>query len=71
MPRQNDALVPDAVVCAEFSITSMTLWRWDRDPDLGFPRPIYIRRRKFRSRSLLEKFKKRMLARAIAGRKAA
>jgi hypothetical protein len=37
-------LVPDPQVCREFQITSMTLWRWDHDPDLKFPPPIRIRR---------------------------
>lgn len=28
-------------------ISSMTLWRWIADPNLHFPRPIYIQRRRF------------------------
>jgi hypothetical protein len=27
-----DELVPDPQVAREFSVTLMTLWRWDRDP---------------------------------------
>jgi hypothetical protein len=66
-----DTLVPDPVVCAEFSISSMTLWRWDRDPKLvalGLPPPITIRRRKFRSRRLLENFKTALMQIAIVRR---
>lgn len=28
-------------------ISSMTLWRWISNPDLNFPKPIYIARRRF------------------------
>ena len=24
-------------------VSDMTIWRWLRDPDLGFPKPLYIR----------------------------
>jgi hypothetical protein len=62
-----DALVPDPVVWREFGVTSMTLWRWTRDTELGFPAQIQIRGRNFRSRAALEKFKQRMIAQAVAG----
>src|SRR5262249_2389355 len=67
-----DELVPDPVVWREFGVTSMTLWRWTRDLELGFPPAIKIGNRKnshnFRSRRALEAFKQRMIARAIAER---
>jgi hypothetical protein len=63
-----DELVPDPQVCREFGITSMTLWRWDRDPELDFPPVIKIRKKNYRSRQLLEKFKRRMVTNAIAAR---
>ena len=28
-------------------VSDMSLWRWLNDPDLGFPRPIYIARRRY------------------------
>jgi hypothetical protein len=59
-----DNLVPDPVVCAEFGVTAMTLWRWERDPELNFPPAIVIRKRKFRSRLALEAFKQRLIANA-------
>jgi hypothetical protein len=62
-------LVPDPQVCREFQITSMTLWRWDHDPNLEFPPPIRIRKRKFRRRSALEIFKRQLVRNAIARRK--
>ncbi len=63
-----DELVPDPKVCAEFSVTDMTLWRWDQDPklvELGWPPPIRIRKRKFRQRRALEAFKRRLVQLAI------
>jgi hypothetical protein len=57
-----DQLVPDPVVCREFHISAMTLWRWDRDAELAFPPPVVIRKRKFRVRRALEAFKARLRA---------
>ena len=40
-----DEHVPDPQVCKEFNITAMTIWRWDRNPELialGWPPPMYI-----------------------------
>jgi predicted DNA-binding transcriptional regulator AlpA len=28
-------------------VTDMTIWRWLKDPDLKFPKPIYVMRRRF------------------------
>jgi hypothetical protein len=68
-----DDLVADAVVASEFSITAMSMWRWDRDKkllDLGWPLPVRIRTRKFRSRRALETFKHNLQQQAIARRAA-
>jgi predicted DNA-binding transcriptional regulator AlpA len=43
-----DELIPDPQVCERYSIVSMTLWRWDHDQTLHFPKPVRIRRRKYR-----------------------
>jgi hypothetical protein len=66
-----DELVPDPQVGKELSVSLMTLWRWDRDQEmaaLGWPPPVYIRKRKYRGRKLLEKFKSAALRRAIRAR---
>ena len=66
-----DTLVPDPQVQKEFGVTAMSIWRWDRDPELiklGWPPPIRIRSRKFRSRTALENFKRVMARRAIEQR---
>jgi hypothetical protein len=57
----HDTLVPDPQVQKEFGVTAMSIWRWDRDLELiklGWPPPIRIRSRKFRSRIALENFKR-------------
>src|ERR1700723_1006691 len=67
----HDTLVPDPIVQKEFGVTAMSIWRWDRDPELiklGWPPAIRIRSRKFRSRIALESFKRVMARRAIEQR---
>jgi hypothetical protein len=61
-----DEHVPDPQVARELGVTLMTLWRYTHDPNLGFPPPIKLRNRNFRSRRMLEEFKERMLRSAIA-----
>ena len=61
-----DQLVPDPEVWKEFGVTSMTLYRWTNDRDLGFPPVIKVRQRNYRSRRALEAFKQRLIARALA-----
>jgi hypothetical protein len=66
-----DHLVPDPAVAAEFHVTLMTLWRWDKDPakiEHGWPPKIKIGARNFRNRSLLEQFKANLLRLALAER---
>jgi hypothetical protein len=65
-----DSFVPEARVREEFDVTAMTLYRWDHDRDLGFPPPITIRGRKYRSRKQLQEFKERQIKLAIVNRKA-
>lgn len=61
---EGDALVPDPVVWTEFGVCSMTGLRWTNDPEMGFPQPIKIRGRNYRSRKALEAFKKKLLTQA-------
>jgi predicted DNA-binding transcriptional regulator AlpA len=36
-------------------VSDMTLWRWLKDADLKFPKPIYVQRRRFwREAELIE-----------------
>src|SRR5262245_20605016 len=63
-----DILVPDPQVWTEFGVTSMTLYRWTRDPKLNFPQPVKINGRCYRRRREIEAFKERLLRQAIATR---
>jgi len=63
-----DSWVPDPAVRREFGICEMTLSRWSADPRLGFPPPIKINRRCYRSRQLLDAFKERLMQEAIQRR---
>jgi hypothetical protein len=47
-------LLPDRLVAERYHVVVRTLERWDTIPELGFPRPIYIRRRRFRALAALE-----------------
>lgn len=38
--------VKSKYVRARYKITDMTIWRWERDPKLGFPKPMIINRQK-------------------------
>ena len=53
---QEKRLLPDHKVCDRYSISAMTLWRWDRDPTLNFPKAKRIRGRKYRDESELDAF---------------
>jgi hypothetical protein len=62
-------LVPDHIVRNELGdVSLMTIYRWTNDPTLGFPPPIKIRNKNFRSRRALEEFKERMTREAITKR---
>jgi hypothetical protein len=49
-------LLPERQVAERYGVVPRTLFRWDLDPALGFPRPIYIRGRRFRVEAELDKF---------------
>ena len=66
-----DQWVPDPIIAAEFYITLMGLYRWTHDTQLGFPPPVKIRNRNFRSRRAIEEFKIRMMRAAITQREVA
>lgn len=54
MDAAGEVYLPAPRVCDRYDITSMTLHRWLRDEEMGFPRPLYIKRfRYFRLSDLL------------------
>jgi predicted DNA-binding transcriptional regulator AlpA len=47
-PTEPHKLISAADVRTMFGdVTDMTIWRWLKDPDLNFPKPIYVMRRRF------------------------
>lgn len=75
-PQRNtvepDSHVPDSKARQELGgLSRMCLWRWDRSADmraLGWPPPIELNGRKYRSRRALEEFKANLMRRALAAR---
>jgi predicted DNA-binding transcriptional regulator AlpA len=49
-------LLSEAKVRERYGVSSMTLYRWDRDPDLNFPKAKRIRGRKYRDAAELDAF---------------
>ena len=47
-------LLPDPRVAQRYNINPRTLYRWDKQPALGFPPAIRINRRKYRRVEQLE-----------------
>lgn len=44
---ENERYLSAPQVQKRYGITDMTLWRWLRNSDLSFPRPIVINRRRY------------------------
>lgn len=40
----NLTFLPARLVWERYGVTSMTLWRWLRDEEMRFPRPVYLGR---------------------------
>jgi predicted DNA-binding transcriptional regulator AlpA len=52
-----------------YNRSSQTRWRWSKDPDLGFPKPIRIKNRLFYRRSEIEEWERCMAAASGRGRR--
>ena len=59
-------LLPAPVVCRRYGVSAMTIWRWEHDPQLDFPKAIRIRRRKYRDERELDAFDARQAEAANA-----
>jgi predicted DNA-binding transcriptional regulator AlpA len=55
-------LLPDPRIADRYQVTSRTIDRWDRQPELGFPRPIRINGRKYRYIHELETWERERIA---------
>lgn len=49
-------LAPTRKVMQRYSCSDRTIDRWVMDPDLGFPKPFYIKRRRYWRESDLDRF---------------
>jgi hypothetical protein len=56
MEREEEGFLPDPLVAKRYSVNPRTLARWDEQPDLKFPPPEYVNRRKYRSISKLKQW---------------
>jgi len=63
----DDGVDPDRTVAKRLGIHPKSLPRWDKRPELGFPKPIYINGMKYRSRREVAEFLRRAAV-AHAGR---
>ena len=64
-----DTLVPQPRVQAEFGVSCMTIWRWQRNEKLDFPAAIRLNNRNYFSRRALEEWKKRLIDAALKARR--
>src|SRR5262249_51162054 len=63
----DEAVDPDRTVAKQLGIHIKSLPRWDRRPELNFPKPLYINGRKYRRRREVQDFLRRAaLAHAAA-----
>lgn len=56
---EDETFLPDTKVLLRYNITEMSLWRWDHNPNLGFPKPHVFSGRKYRKLSELIAFEAR------------
>jgi hypothetical protein len=52
----DDGFAPDSAIARYLGVHPKSLPRWDRRPELSFPKPIYINGRKFRKWSEIREF---------------
>ena len=55
-------LLPDPLVAERYKVTPRTIYRWDQQSDLDFPRPIFINGRKYRRVNQLENWERQHVA---------
>jgi hypothetical protein len=56
-------LMPDPVVARQrYRVDPRTLYRWDRQPELNFPKAVVINRRKYRRVAELESWERERAA---------
>jgi predicted DNA-binding transcriptional regulator AlpA len=61
----NDDYLTGPDIDRRYKRSSQTRWRWSKDPELGFPKPIKIKNRLLYRRSEIEAFERRMAAASL------
>lgn len=62
---ENRTYLPRRKLLGRYGVTEMTLWRWERDPLLGFPPPVVINSKKFFDVDELEAWERKRRARPV------
>lgn len=57
---ESGPMLPDPRVRQRYGVSSMTIWRWDNTPELGFPPPLRIAGRKYRRLAELEAWERKL-----------
>ena len=65
MNESNTSYLPARKVRERYDVSDMTLWRWLKDPDLNFPKPMRINNRRLWNNGHLDAFDERQAARSI------
>lgn len=59
MSKTESDWLSGAKLAALLGITTMTVWRWERDDKLGFPQPTIINTRKYWNRTDINEWMRR------------
>ena len=62
-----DDYLTGADIDRRYKRSAQTRWRWSKDPELGFPKPMKIKNRLLYRRSEIEAFECRMTAASQVG----
>jgi hypothetical protein len=65
-PKPERVLVPERRVAERYGRDPKTIDRWGKDPALGFPPVIYLRKRRYRSAAALDAWDAKQCATAGA-----
>jgi len=68
IPAPDEGFAPDREIARYLGVHPKSLPRWDKRPELGFPKPLYINGRKFRPWPAVKEFTKRAAVAHAASR---
>ncbi len=66
-PSTTDYYLTGPDIDRRYKRSAQTRWRWSKDPELGFPKPMKIKNRLLYRRSEIEAFERRMTAASNVG----